>query len=146
MRSALWGLASFVVVLAVAIQFVPYGRDHTNPPTGAEVPWADEATASLFATACADCHSHDTEWPWYASIAPVSWMVQRDVDEGRAAFNVSTWPDVEDGDDAGETVRDGEMPPFPYPLTHPGARLTDAEKATLSAGLDATFGDEDDDD
>lgn len=149
MRILGW-LAGMAIVALLAIQFVPYGRDHDNPPATGEVPWSDSTTAALFADACADCHSHETAWPWYASVAPVSWLVQRDVDEGREAFNVSTWPRVGEADEAAETVLDGEMPTFPYPVTHPRARLSDAERATLAAGLQTTFGgddlDEDEDD
>lgn len=133
--------ASFVVVLVVAIQFIPYGRDHSNPPVTGEVPWPDTQTEQLFAGACADCHSNETAWPWYTSVAPVSWLVQRDVDEGREAFNVSTYPSVGEGEEAAETVLDGEMPPFPYPISHPGARLSDAERRTLADGLAVVFGD-----
>lgn len=131
-----------VVVLFGAIQFVPYGRDHTNPPTTAEVPWPDAETEQMFAAACADCHSNDTKWPWYTSVAPMSWLTQADVEEGRHAFNIDTWPNIREADEAAETVQEGEMPPFPYPITHPEARLSDAERDSLANGLTALFGDE----
>jgi len=139
-----WLAWSVVVVvgLLVLIQFVPYGHDHTNPTPTGEVPWPDAETADLFSAACADCHSYETEWPWYTSVAPMSWLVQRDVDEGRERFNVSTYPDVGKGDEAAETVSEGEMPPFLYPLIHPDARLDDAQRETLAAGLATLFGGE----
>ena len=123
------------------IQFVPYGRDHTNPPVIAEPAWDSPQTRTLFFRACADCHSNETRWPRYSTIAPASWLITRDVMEGRAEFNVSEWgrPDNE-GDDAAKTVQNGEMPPWFYLPLHPEASLSPAERQQLINGLLATFG------
>lgn len=131
-----------VLVLAVAIQFVPYGQSRSNPPVLAEPQWDRPATRQLFTRACADCHSHRTKWPWYSRFAPVSWLVHADVDEGREHFNVSLWEiqGKNKGNKAAEELREGEMPPLIYLLAHPEARLDGTEKATLGAGLVATFG------
>lgn len=135
-------LVAFVVAL-LAIQVVPYGRDHTNPPVTGEPDWDSPRTRELFQRTCADCHSHATAWPWYASVAPVSWLVQHDVEEGREHFNVSTW-DRGHGhaDEAAEEFEEGEMPLWFYLPLHSHARLDEAETAELLAGLRATFGDE----
>jgi hypothetical protein len=74
----------------LAIQLVPYGRDHTNRPVTGEPKWDSPATRADAVTACFDCHSNQTVWPWYSNIAPMSWLIQHDVDEGRAALNWST--------------------------------------------------------
>ena len=66
-----------VAVLAglfLAIQFVPYGRDHSNPPVIGEPTWNSPETRALAVRACFDCHSNETVWPWYSNIAPVSWL------------------------------------------------------------------------
>lgn len=131
----------FLVGGLIVIQLVPYGRDHANPPVLAEPDWDSQATRDLTARACFDCHSNETDWPWYTNLAPVSWLTTRDVDEGRHELNFSEWDRNQDGDDAAETVRDRSMPPFPYPLTHPRARLSDIELNALAEGLEATFGD-----
>jgi hypothetical protein len=133
------------IVLFVLIQLVPYGRDHENPPVVAEPAWDSPTTRELFFRACKDCHSHETVWPWYASIAPASWLLQRDVEEGRSHFNVSRWGQgKQDADEAASMVRKGEMPPWFYLPAHPEARLTDPEKQELIRGFVATFGDEKD--
>jgi mono/diheme cytochrome c family protein len=138
-RRTLLGL----VVVLVLIQFIPYGRDHASPPVVLEPVWDSPATRELFFRSCGDCHSNETSWPWYSNIAPVSWLVQKDVDEGREEFNVSEWNRKEnEGDEAAEEVREGEMPLFIYTLTHPEARLSDADREALTRGLVATFGDE----
>ena len=138
-RIAKW-VGLVLVIGLVAIQLVPYGRNHTNPAVSVEPAWDLETTRTLAATACADCHSNHTEWPWYSNIAPVSWLVQRDVDEGRAALNYSTWGRGQEGDESAEIVSEGEMPPFVYLLTHPDARFSEADKAAFIRGLVATFG------
>ena len=133
-----------LAALAVAIQFVPYGRDHSNPPVTEEPVWDSAETRELAVRACFDCHSNETEWPWYSNIAPISWLTQHDVDEGREHLNYSEWNRSQEGEESAETVREGSMPPWVFTLTHPDARLTDAEIAVLEAGLIATFGDEHD--
>ena len=143
-------LLTGLVLLFVAAQLVPYGRDHDNPPVVAEPAWDTPTTRELARRACFDCHSNETSWPWYSNIAPLSWLIQRDVDEGRDELNWSEWGPDEDGDEGAETVLEGSMPPDAYSLLHPEARLTDQEIDALVAGLVATFGsddeDEDDDD
>ncbi|MBK9050100.1 MAG: heme-binding domain-containing protein [Chloroflexi bacterium] len=134
-----------VLLAFIVIQLVPYGRDHENPPIAAEPTWDSPQTRQLFMTACGDCHSYETVWPWYSNIAPVSWLVQRDVEEGRAEFNISRWGQGEnEAGEAAETVREGEMPPPIFLVTHPEARLSSADEQTLIRGLVATFGDEED--
>lgn len=140
-----WSLRKRVAVGAFAVfavmQLVPYGRDHENPPMGAEPAWDSAQTRALFMTVCGDCHSHATRWPWYTHIAPASWLVAHDVEEGREHFNVSGWPaGARHADDAAEEYEEGEMPPALYLPLHADAELSPADRAALSTGLRATFG------
>lgn len=131
--------------LGLLIQIVPYGREHANPEVLREPEWDRPRTRELFFRACKDCHSNETLWPWYSVVAPTSWLVQRDVEEGRSHFNVSQWGQAEDhGDEAEKLVREGEMPPWFYRPLHPEAQLTDSERQDLVAGLTATFGEKKD--
>jgi mono/diheme cytochrome c family protein len=124
----------------LAIQLVPYGRDHHNPPVAGEPTWDSPATRALAKQACFDCHSNETEWPAYASIAPASWLVQRDVNEGRAVLNFSDWPrPQEEAKEASEAVLDGEMPPAAYALVHAHARLNAPDRDRLAQGLAKTL-------
>jgi len=126
--------------LLVLIQFVPYGRDHTNPPVTAEPEWDSPRTLELATGSCFDCHSNETQWPWYTNVAPMSWLVQRDVDEGRETMNFSTWDRPQpEADGFFEVIEEGEMPPSKYTLIHSGAKLDDAERQELIDGLRATF-------
>lgn len=140
-------LLSVLIAIFLGMQLVPYGRNHTNPAIVAEPEWDRPETRALAVKACFDCHSNETVWPWYSKIAPVSWLVQRDVDEGRAKLNFSEWRvyvENEDGkdeekeyewDDIEEVIRSGEMPLPIYLVQHPEAKLSMAEKEQLIEGL-----------
>ena len=138
-RWLLW-IAGGAVALFLLAQAVPYGRSHTNPPTTAEPRWNSPQTRELAARACFDCHSNLTTWPWYSNVAPVSWLTQRDVDGGRSSLNFSEWNKPQDGaGDVADAISGGSMPPWFYPLMHPKAKLSHADKQRLIAGLAATF-------
>ena len=137
-------LLAGAAILLAAIQLVPYGHDHKNPPVSGEPKWDSPRTVELFDRACKNCHSNETVWPWYTSIAPASWLAQVDVDFGRGKFNVSEWgrSTENEGDKAAEEVKEGKMPPFFYLPAHPEAKLSAAEKEELAKGLVATFGED----
>lgn len=133
-------------VLLLLIQLVPYGRDHTNPPVVREAAWDSAQTEALVRAACYDCHSNETEWPWYSNLAPVSWLMTSDVERGREDLNFSDMGrEDNEFDKAAEVVEEGEMPPLRYKLAHPGARLTANQEQELIAGLMASLPIEDDD-
>jgi len=136
-----WKGAAGAAAILLAAQLVPYGYNHGNPPIVQEPSWDAPATRLLAKQACFDCHSNETRWPLYSRIAPVSWLIQHDVDEGRGVLNFSEWNrSQEEAGEAGETVLEREMPPAIYALAHSGARLTDAEREQLARGLMNTLG------
>lgn len=140
MRRWLPRIGIALLVLFLLIQLVPYGRNHTNPPVIQEPNWDSTQTRDLAARACFDCHSNETKWLWYHNIAPISWGVQHDVDEGREYLNFSEWNrEQEELDEIPEVIREGEMPLKQYLLAHPEARLSDAEREQLIQGLVATL-------
>ena len=102
----------------------------------------DPAAVATIQRACGNCHSNDTEWPLYSRVAPVSWLVRKDVSEGREFLNFSQWPAY---GAEGQTqllalsvrqIKEAKMPPKRYVLLHPEARLGDREKAQLIADLE----------
>ncbi len=129
-----------MLILLVAIQLVPYGRTHSNPPVVAEPAWDAPATRELARQACFDCHSNETQWPTYASVAPSSWLVQNDVDGGRAHLNFSEWQRPQrHAKDAADEVRNRAMPPWYYAMLHPPARLSDADRERLVTAFAKMF-------
>ena len=102
-------------------------HDHVRVPAGVD---------SLLRRACWDCHSDGTRWPWYARVAPVSWIVARDVRHGRSDLDFSSWSrnPVREPTPRQRVrwicrdIREGIMPPRLYLALHPEARLTEAEQ------------------
>ena len=128
-------------MLAVLIQVVPCGHSHTNPPASGEPAWDSPATRELFHRACFDCHSNETVYPWYSNVAPVSWLLARDVNGGRSHLNFTEWDKAQKhAKDVATEVNGGDMPPWFYLPMHPLARLTDAEKQALVQGAAKTLG------
>ena len=116
-----------------------------NPPVAADmiaVTSTPAESAALLRAACYDCHSYETKWPLYSRIAPASWLVAYDVNEGREHFNFSEWPSdparaAKKLDRISEVLDYQEMPPKKYTLLHPEARLTDAQRKSLMEWADA---------
>ncbi len=130
------GFTLAVLVAMVAIQFVPYGRNHTNPPVQSEPKWDSIQTRQLAQQACFDCHSNQTVWPWYSNVAPVSWLIERDVERGRHELNFSQWNSSQRAArDAGREIQRGRMPQWYYVLLHPSAKLSTQEAQVLIQGL-----------
>jgi hypothetical protein len=138
--AAIIGAAAFVV-----IQFVPYGWWHENPPVVQDTPWPNARSEQVARVSCYDCHSNESKWPVYSYVAPMSWLVHKDVAEGRDELNFSEWPlNEKQLDDAVDVVEDDAMPPSQYTLIHRNARLTPAEAQVLIAALEALGGSGDD--
>ncbi len=127
------GLLAVGLVLVLA-QLVRV--DRSNPPVEGEVEASPEVRAIL-RRACYDCHSNEVVWPWYGRVAPVSWLLARDVREGRKEVNFSVfgqypekrrqrkWTEIP------EQVGKGEMPPWFYTAVHREARLSEADRDAL---------------
>ncbi len=129
----------FLFAVPALLTFAAGGA--SNPPVTNQVSWDSPQTKALFYRACADCHSNETRWPWYAKVPPISFLVTHNVSEGRSKFNIST-QDMGKASDAAEAVSEGKMPPLDYQLMHPEARLSPAERQALAQGLQKTFGGE----
>jgi hypothetical protein len=130
-----WSIVGLCVGFIV-IQFVPVNR--TNAPIEGDFR-APAEVLSVLRRACYDCHSNETVWPWYSRIAPVSWGIARDVHEGRATLNFSTWnrlstkKQAEAMHESWEEVAEGKMPTWFYLALHPEARLSPADQSVLRA-------------
>ncbi len=131
-----WAFAGSLIVFAGLQLFNP---SHANPPVKADfiaVAAPPPAVAASIRAACYDCHSHETMWPLYSRIAPVSWLIASDVTEGRTHLNFSDWPAeparaAKQLDRMNEVVDYREMPPKKYTLLHPAARLTEAQRQAV---------------
>ena len=120
-----------IIAVVVLIQFWPV--DRSNPPVTSDIPTPQDVKTVL-RDACYDCHSNESVWPWYAYVAPVSWLVASDVHEARGHFNLSEWDSIPANRQAHipehmwEEVEDGEMPLLIYKWMHAKARLSQDQK------------------
>lgn len=135
-----------VLVVLLALGIATLGTQLVSVEPVSEVaptsPSANDIAApaqieALLTRACYDCHSNQTRWPWYSWVAPVSWLIERDVALGREQLNFSEWRSYYPQTRTrklqwmGRELREGSMPPWSYRLMHPRARLTEAERAML---------------
>jgi len=109
-----------------------------NPPVESDLV-APVEIKRILRDACYDCHSNETEWPWYSRIAPASWWAHSEVLEGRRRLNFSQWDAYASDPDTiahklqqvAALVRTAAMAPWPYRLLHARARLTSAQRESL---------------
>jgi hypothetical protein len=138
-----------LAAVLVAIQFIQI--DKTNPPYNAEGDFMQmeqppQNVAHILKGACYDCHSNETKYPWYTSVAPLSWWIKKHINEGRKHLNFSTWADLSEKKkqhkmkEAIEEVEKGEMPLGSYTLMHPEAKLNNSDKALVLDWLKGKYG------
>ena len=133
-------VALTALAIGVAIQFVPILRD--NPPVTAPLTKAPADVAATLHRACYNCHSGETIWPWYSYVAPVSWLVARDVHQGRRHLDFSAWSGYTPAvklkrlASISTLVTEQDMPPWFYKPLHKEAALSPDDIALLAAWAD----------
>lgn len=144
-RAVRWG-AAIIVILFAAAQFVPAARENpqSDPSKGI---WNQASltpeVAALLRRSCADCHSNETQWPWYSRVAPVSWLLANHINEGRSHFNLSEWGPAGSAkqedilEEMCEEVSSGAMPLRSYTWMHRHSKLSPAETRTLCEWTEA---------
>lgn len=141
-----WKAAGLVVLVFASAQFVqPVSVSRT---TGGQVlagANAPDTVLRIVERSCRDCHSWNTVWPWYSRISPISWIVARDVERGRKFLNFSEWRNYSRGQRLAfvaamaSSANQNRMPPAPYLLMHPGARLSEVERKSLKSWSRSEF-------
>jgi len=124
------------IIVFLALQLAPVDRH--NPEVVADINAPDDVK-HILRRACYDCHSNETKWPWYSYIAPGSWLMAKDVREGRDYLNFSEWGDYYEAEETPEffldecwgSIENGEMPLWFYLPLHPEAKLTEEDLAVL---------------
>ena len=113
----------------------------TNPPLKGDLA-APPRIKSLLREACYDCHSNETRWPWYTYVAPVSWLVEHDVERGRQELNFSEWGSYYPTTQKRKfqwmdrALREESMPPWKYRMLHPGVGLTQRDLIALEQWIE----------
>lgn len=124
---------AFVILVIMGIQFVPVER--TNPPVQSDID-APANVKTILKRACYDCHSNETNWAWYTKVAPVSFLIVKDVNDGRKHVNFSEWGNYTNKtekikEEIWEEVREEHMPPWQYKILHKEATLSMEEKEII---------------
>lgn len=130
-----------LIVFLVAIQIFQPRRTNPNVANAkslkARVHVPDDVYTALVHS-CGDCHTDQTQWPWYSQIAPFSWVITDDVNEGRRHMNFEDWEAQQDPKQANDRLVDicqeikkGGMPPFSYRLIHRDLELKPQEITSI---------------
>ena len=141
-----WKIAAVLVSLIAAAQLIKPLPPAANQST-ADLSAISELApaAAILNRSCRDCHSMGTAWPWYARIAPVSWLVAQDVSKGRQFLNFSRWDAYRPAQKLGflaamaSATSQDRMPPPRYLWLHPGSRLSYADRQTITTWANAEF-------
>ena len=131
-----------IAVAAILIIMQFFGIDKENPTSDASKDFIQmtnppQKIATILKTACYDCHSNETAYPWYTNVQPVGWWVGHHIEEGREHLNFSSWGDYKQKrkshklEEFYEEVEEGEMPLSSYTLAHADAKLSSEDKEAL---------------
>jgi hypothetical protein len=145
MKKVLKYVLLIIVVVAIGIQFVPMNVPANVPTKAGDELQAPAEVQAILKRSCFDCHSNHTRFPWYSSIAPVSWFTKWHVKEGREHMNFSTWASYSDDkkadflDKIPKAIK-SKMPLPSYLIMHQDAKLSDHDKQVLTQWTsDAAF-------
>lgn len=137
-----------LTVVLIVIQFIPTNLPDVtkeNPKDLLKGNLVSQDVAQLIKTSCYSCHSNETQYPWYSLVAPVSWLVARDVREGREELNFSNWSDYDlpkmlsKLEDIGTEVGEGHMPMPIYTFMHPSTKLDDTQRKIIVTWAEAAM-------
>ena len=144
-RNKIW--IAFILVIVVGSQLIPAKLPDVKSDNSGDIIKSGivpSDVAALLRKACYDCHSNETVYPWYSYVAPVLWLVIRDVNEGREELNFSEWDKLEVSkkgkklEEIADEVPEGEMPMFIYPLMHKDAKLSGADRKLIAGWASQT--------
>ena len=129
----------FLFLLFVLAFIHPFGNAKVADPSKPLMASAqlEHPVLEVMQRACQNCHSEQTVWPLYSHVAPISWLIEKDVQDGRRHWNMSKWEQysIDERQDIlsrmGPMVRNKKMPLPQYLLLHPEAKLTDADQELL---------------
>jgi len=133
-------IAWILLIAFVGIQFIPTERNQSDV-----VPKTDfllvnntpQNLATLLKTSCYDCHSNNTEYPWYNKIQPTSWYLEDHIRHGKGEFNFNLWDELSDRRKSSKLksiisqIENDEMPLESYTWIHRDAIFSESEKETL---------------
>ena len=134
-----------LIIAFILMQFYPCDKPmftNKNPNDLLQNSNVSENVATMLKSACYDCHSNESNFPWYSNIAPTKWLVYNHISEGREELNFSEWTHLDKDakadllDDISSVVLDEEMPLKGYTLLHSEANLSEENRETIATWAD----------
>lgn len=133
-------ILAFLALAFIVMQF--FRIDKTNPPSNEaedfiKLTGPPAAVASLLKEACYDCHSHQTVYPWYSNVAPISFFLRGHIRGAREHLNFSKWGSYSEDEqkhkleEIAEEVKENRMPMKSYANLHSKAKMSSEQKTTL---------------
>ncbi len=129
-----------ILILGVGMQFIPVPKNQSDELTETDFFQSVDAPfviRNMVTASCYDCHSNNTDYPWYGRVRPLAWFLQKHIDEGKEELNFSTFQEYSDRMKREKIrftisqIRDGKMPLKEYLWMHPEADLNEEEKKQL---------------
>ena len=123
-------------IIFILMQFIQTNKENIAQEKNLEMKVDNIEVYNILKTACYDCHSNETVWPWYSKIAPFSWVVSNHVTEGKKALNLSTWENYNQ-EEKDEKIKDiyrtayASMPLPSYIFAHENADLTKEQRSLI---------------
>jgi hypothetical protein len=129
-----------IAIVLILMQFIQPARNNSNSVQSTDliktIP-VPEHVQSILKTACYDCHSNNTNYPWYSRIQPVGWLLERHIRNGKAELNFSEFGSISIRrrisklNEMANSIKDRTMPLRSYTMIHKNARLSTKDKAQL---------------
>ena len=133
-------IGSTVLIVLIGIQFIQPARNENGqalPTDISKTVFIPGNVKSLLQTACNDCHSNNTNYPWYANIQPMGWLLANHIKDGKAELNFNEFGSYSQRRQQSKLksivsqIKDDEMPLASYTMLHKNAKLTKEQKALI---------------
>ena len=139
------GILLLALLALVVIQFFRIDKENPDYDSGNDFlnsTLVSDDIKNVLRDACYDCHSYETEYPWYSNIAPISFWIKGHIDHGRENLNFSIWNSYNVKrqhhklEECIEEIKEGKMPLKSFTWTHPESKLSQDQKTALLTWLD----------
>lgn len=136
-----------LLIAFIAIQFIQPARNKSGQVLPADISKLyamPQHVELIFQKACYDCHSNNTNYPWYVSVQPMGWLMAKHIEDGKAEINFSAFGNYSDRrqisklKNIANSIKDGTMPLPSYTWLHTDAKLTANEKTVITSWITKT--------
>ena len=133
-------IALVLLVAFVGIQFIPTERNQSDSVPSTDFMLVNNVPENIqkkLQVSCYDCHSNNTQYPWYNQVQPVAWFLEDHIKEGKAELNFNEWDSLSNRRKKSKLrsiikqIESDEMPLYSYTLIHKDASFSEAEKQEL---------------